>query len=123
MDSELIGLYMKNVLTGKLVAYLSALADSERGSPSMLRKTSDVETPKYGEKEKKNAYYQSQRMPLDNNISVLPQTQYAIDQVVDTSTIILAMATKSFFPPFFGLFVYLASSRVEFFFKFILVGG
>ena len=37
MDSELIGLYMKNVLTGKLVAYLSALADSERGSPSMLR--------------------------------------------------------------------------------------
>ena len=53
MDSELIGLYMKNVLTGKLVAYLSALADSERGSPSMLRKTSDVETPKYGEKEKK----------------------------------------------------------------------
>lgn len=104
MNSELIGLYMKNVFTAKLVAYLSVLADSERGSPSMTRKTSDVETPKYREKGKKNAYYKSQRMPLDNNISVLPQTQYAIDQVVDTSKIILAMATKSFFPLLVCLF-------------------
>ena len=53
MNSELIGLYMKNVFTAKLVAYLSVLADSERGSPSMTRKTSDVEhqnTEKRGKK-------------------------------------------------------------------------
>ena len=53
MGSERVGLHMKNVLIGKLVAYLYPLADPERGSPSMVRKTSDVETPKYWEKETK----------------------------------------------------------------------
>lgn len=53
MDFELTGLYMKNALTGTLVAYLYVLADPERGSPSMIRKTSDVETQIYREKEKR----------------------------------------------------------------------
>ena len=53
MGSERVGLHMKNVLIGKLVAYLYPLADPESGSPSMVRKTSDVETPKYWEKETK----------------------------------------------------------------------
>lgn len=106
MDSELTGLYMKNVLTGKLVACLCVLADPERGSPSMIRKTSDIETPIYREKEKKerqkkHAYYKSQSMPLDSNTSVLPQTESAIDQIVGSSKIILAMATKSFVFPHF----------------------
>lgn len=100
MGSEQVGLHMKNVLTGKLVAYLYPLADPERGSPSMVRKTSDVETPEYRENLKQNhANCKSQRMPLDSNISVLPQTQSAIDQVVDTSKFIFAMAAKITPPP------------------------
>ena len=53
-----------------------------------------------------------QRLPLDSNTSVLPQTQSEVDQVVDTSKFIFAMAAKST-PPHFGLFAYLASWRVQ----------
>lgn len=58
MGSEWVGLHMKNVLTGKLVAYLYPLAEPEKGSPSVVRKTSDVETPKYREKETKTCLLQ-----------------------------------------------------------------
>ena len=67
MDFELTGLYMKNALTGTLVAYLYVLADPERGSPSMIRKTSDVETQIYREKEmKKESKLNTKELSIKN---------------------------------------------------------